>query len=112
MLDMLKEHGRDYDNSKAEIVDFFLTAFCGSSRRTINCPYSIGERIEYLSFRRKRWIPGKVLELRGANEHNHYTPTDMIIELEIKNDSGHWQTRLISHIDKWEEVMKLRKPRK
>lgn len=107
MLDTLKEHGRDYDNSKAEIVDFFLT-LCGG-RQKINCPYTVGERIEYLSFRRKRWIGARVLQLRGAAEWNNWTPSEIHLELEIKDSTGHLQTRVIRHVDKWNEVMRLRK---
>lgn len=113
MLDTLKEHGRDHDNSKAEIVDFFL-ALCGG-RQKINCPYSVGERIEYLSFRRKKWIGARVLYLRGAEEFNHWTPTEIHLVLEIKDDSGRFQSRMINHVQNWDEVMRLRKvkePRK
>jgi hypothetical protein len=97
MLDTLKEHGRDYDNSKAEIVDFFLALAGG--RQKINCPYREGDRIEYLSWHRKKWIPGTVLYLRGAAEWNHWTPDEIHLQLDIKSeDSSRFQSRSFNHI--------------
>jgi|SRR5688572_15182049 len=68
MMDTLKEHGRDYDNSKTEIIDFFMT-LAGAGRPQANFPFKRNERIKYRHRIRDKdgnltdkvkWLAGKV----------------------------------------------------
>jgi hypothetical protein len=96
MLDTLKEHGRD-EQSKNEIVDFFMAVFCG--REKLNCEYQFGEIIEYHSFKRKKWMKAKVLDLKGQAQWNKNSPQEMVIQILDNNsqrtiDKRSWEHRV------------------
>ena len=104
MLDTLKEHGRDYDNSKTEIIDFFMALVGG--RQKLNCKYKVGEIIEYRHRYLKKdgyiskrgvWWRGRIVELRGAADWNKWTPREMFIKL----DNG--QSRLLDNTFDWDK---------
>jgi hypothetical protein len=105
--DTVKEHGRDYDNSKQEIGDFFLTLL-GIGTKQISCHYKLGEKVMYYhgnyGWTRATisWIGHEEIQqdfewskdengnsVRKYTSHKYYLPKRIEIELDnYQNDEG------------------------